>query len=187
VYITGAPEFVLTRCSDWLQVSGAVSSLDEINRTTIADWQSTMGDGALRTIAYAYRDITTWADLPGYQECPEDVMNGTAAASGGDAKQKNRFQLESEYFQETQQRWFVDPNCIENWDSDFDVKRTGEAGYITTAPNQLVFMALSGIYDPLREGVIEAVRKCQSAGIRVRMVTGDNKKTATAIARKCGI
>ena len=186
VYVTGAPEFVLTRCSDWLQVSGAVSVLDTINRTTIADWQSTMAEGALRTIAYAYRDIATWEDLPGYQACPDDVMNGTAAA-GGAQKQKNRWQLEAEFFAESNQQWFVDPHAIENWDAEFDVKRTGEEGYITTAPGGLVFMALSGISDPLREGVTDAVRKCQSAGIRVRMVTGDNNKTATAIARKCGI
>lgn len=35
--------------------------------------------------------------------------------------------------------------------------------------------------------VPEAIRKCQSAGITVRMVTGDNINTARAIAIKCGI
>lgn len=33
----------------------------------------------------------------------------------------------------------------------------------------------------------EAIRKCQRAGITVRMVTGDNINTARAIAAKCGI
>ncbi|CRK11785.1 hypothetical protein BN1708_010299 [Verticillium longisporum] len=41
--------------------------------------------------------------------------------------------------------------------------------------------------DPLREGVPEAVRTCQGAGVCVRMVTGDNKITAQAIAKECGI
>uniref|UniRef100_A0A8C4TCB0 Calcium-transporting ATPase n=1 Tax=Erpetoichthys calabaricus TaxID=27687 RepID=A0A8C4TCB0_ERPCA len=44
-----------------------------------------------------------------------------------------------------------------------------------------------GIEDPVRPEVPEAIRKCQRAGITVRMVTGDNINTARAIAIKCGI
>lgn len=44
-----------------------------------------------------------------------------------------------------------------------------------------------GIIDPLREDVKEAVRIAQQAGVVVRMVTGDNVATASAIARQCGI
>ncbi|XP_060751131.1 plasma membrane calcium-transporting ATPase 3b isoform X2 [Tachysurus vachellii] len=44
-----------------------------------------------------------------------------------------------------------------------------------------------GIEDPVRPEVPEAIRKCQRAGITVRMVTGDNINTARAIAAKCGI
>ena len=39
----------------------------------------------------------------------------------------------------------------------------------------------------LRPDVKESVKKCQNAGIRVRMVTGDNQDTAEAIAVECGI
>ncbi|WYZ35544.1 hypothetical protein EsH8_X_000191 [Colletotrichum jinshuiense] len=51
----------------------------------------------------------------------------------------------------------------------------------------MAFVGMVGIQDPLREGVPEAVRLCQKAGVMVRMVTGDNKLTAEAIARECGI
>ncbi|CAI0393421.1 unnamed protein product, partial [Linum tenue] len=44
-----------------------------------------------------------------------------------------------------------------------------------------------GIKDPVRPGVKESVAVCRSAGIVVRMVTGDNLTTAKAIARECGI
>ncbi|KAL4396657.1 hypothetical protein AHAS_Ahas01G0113800 [Arachis hypogaea] len=44
-----------------------------------------------------------------------------------------------------------------------------------------------GIKDPVRPGVKESVAVCRSAGIVVRMVTGDNINTAKAIARECGI
>ncbi|KAI0594150.1 hypothetical protein F4775DRAFT_596531 [Biscogniauxia sp. FL1348] len=51
----------------------------------------------------------------------------------------------------------------------------------------MIFIGMVGIQDPLRDGVPEAVRQCQRAGVVVRMVTGDNKLTAQAIARECGI
>lgn len=44
-----------------------------------------------------------------------------------------------------------------------------------------------GIEDPVRPEVPAAIRKCQRAGITVRMVTGDNVNTARSIAIKCGI
>ncbi|XP_069501458.1 plasma membrane calcium-transporting ATPase 3 isoform X1 [Ambystoma mexicanum] len=51
----------------------------------------------------------------------------------------------------------------------------------------LTCIAVVGIEDPVRQEVPEAIRKCQRAGITVRMVTGDNINTARAIAAKCGI
>ncbi|OCL09810.1 calcium-translocating P-type ATPase [Glonium stellatum] len=53
--------------------------------------------------------------------------------------------------------------------------------------NNLVFLAVFGIRDPLRNGVREAVQACQNAGVFVRMVTGDNVLTAKVIAEECGI
>ena len=51
----------------------------------------------------------------------------------------------------------------------------------------MVFLAVFGIRDSLRDGVIKAVEKCAEAGVKVIMVTGDNIVTATAIAKECGI
>uniref|UniRef100_A0A8C5TQ18 Calcium-transporting ATPase n=1 Tax=Malurus cyaneus samueli TaxID=2593467 RepID=A0A8C5TQ18_9PASS len=51
----------------------------------------------------------------------------------------------------------------------------------------LTCIAVVGIEDPVRPEVPDAIRKCQRAGITVRMVTGDNINTARAIALKCGI
>ena len=48
-------------------------------------------------------------------------------------------------------------------------------------------IGIVGIKDPVRPGVKESVAICRSAGITVRMVTGDNINTAKAIARECGI
>ncbi|KAF3601537.1 hypothetical protein F2Q69_00037648 [Brassica cretica] len=53
--------------------------------------------------------------------------------------------------------------------------------------DELTLLAIVGIKDPCRPGVREAVRICTSAGVKVRMVTGDNLQTAKAIALECGI
>mmetsp|Transcript_1653 Transcript_1653/g.5749 ORF Transcript_1653/g.5749 Transcript_1653/m.5749 type:complete len:1123 (-) Transcript_1653:239-3607(-) len=53
--------------------------------------------------------------------------------------------------------------------------------------HDLTLYCIVGIKDPIRPQVPKAVRQCQHAGIFVRMVTGDNDKTAAHIARDCGI
>ncbi|XP_021729643.1 calcium-transporting ATPase 1-like [Chenopodium quinoa] len=53
--------------------------------------------------------------------------------------------------------------------------------------NGYTCIGIVGIKDPVRPGVKKSVAICRSAGITVRMVTGDNITTAKAIARECGI
>ncbi|HQG93270.1 MAG TPA: calcium-translocating P-type ATPase, PMCA-type [Acidobacteriota bacterium] len=53
--------------------------------------------------------------------------------------------------------------------------------------HQRVFVGLVGIADPLREGVSRSVAKCRRAGVEVKMITGDDPRTARSIARQCGI
>ncbi|XP_058844483.1 plasma membrane calcium-transporting ATPase 2 isoform X7 [Acipenser ruthenus] len=62
-----------------------------------------------------------------------------------------------------------------DWDNENDIV------------TDLTCICVVGIEDPVRPEVPEAIRKCQRAGITVRMVTGDNINTARAIAIKCGI
>ncbi|KII89872.1 hypothetical protein PLICRDRAFT_40040 [Plicaturopsis crispa FD-325 SS-3] len=53
--------------------------------------------------------------------------------------------------------------------------------------HDLTLIGITGIEDPLREGVREAVAKCHKAGVTVKMCTGDNVLTARSIALQCGI
>ncbi|MDW8052139.1 MAG: HAD-IC family P-type ATPase [Armatimonadota bacterium] len=54
-------------------------------------------------------------------------------------------------------------------------------------PADLVFIGLVGMMDPPRPGVLEAIRECHQAGIRVLMITGDHAATARAIAAQLEI
>lgn len=49
------------------------------------------------------------------------------------------------------------------------------------------FLGLIGMEDPVRPGVPEAIKECNSAGIRVVMITGDYPGTAQSIARQIGL
>ena len=55
------------------------------------------------------------------------------------------------------------------------------------AENDLNFLGVVAISDPIRPDVPAAVAKCQSAGIDVKIVTGDTPGTATEIARQIGL
>jgi Ca2+-transporting ATPase len=79
-----------------------------------------------------------------------------------------------------------------------DAERLAEEGYrviavargpgaVGEALDGLTFLGLIGIIDPLRPEAADAVQRCRSAGISVRMVTGDHPATALAIARRLGI
>ncbi len=51
----------------------------------------------------------------------------------------------------------------------------------------LIFLGLQGMMDPPRAEAIAAIKECQSAGIQVKMITGDHAETAKAIALKMGL
>ncbi|OHT14867.1 Calcium-transporting ATPase PAT1 [Tritrichomonas foetus] len=55
------------------------------------------------------------------------------------------------------------------------------------AESNLVIIGIAAISDPLRPEVPKAIQDCRTAGVIVRMVTGDNIETAKAIAKECGI
>ncbi len=68
-----------------------------------------------------------------------------------------------------------------------DLPETPDNVHIGELEKGLIFIGLLGMIDPARPEVLDAVAKCNTAGIRPVMITGDHKSTALAIAREIGI
>ncbi|KAB2625348.1 calcium-transporting ATPase 13 [Pyrus ussuriensis x Pyrus communis] len=67
-------------------------------------------------------------------------------------------------------------------------EQMGDQGYkVVLKEEGLTLLGLVGLNDPCRPGVKTAVRDCQKAGVKIKMITGDNVFTAKAIATECGI
>ena len=67
--------------------------------------------------------------------------------------------------------------------ADFDPKTFDPKGNLIELVNDLTLLAMIGIVDPPRAEAKAAIAECHSAGIQVRMITGDHAVTAAAIGR----
>ena len=70
---------------------------------------------------------------------------------------------------------------------DFDPATFDPSGDLLGLVQDLTLLAMVGIVDPPRPEAKAAIAECKSAGIRVRMITGDHATTAAAIGAELGI
>ena len=70
---------------------------------------------------------------------------------------------------------------------DFDPKTFDPTGNLIDQVRDLTLLAMVGIVDPPRPEARDAIARCHSAGIQVRMITGDHAVTAAAIGHELGI
>ena len=121
-YTKGAPDVVLSRCTEYYEDGKAVPMTDE-KRAEIIAANKEMADQALRVLCCAMR---VYGSKPESEEAEK---------------------LE----------------------------------------NELCYIGLTGMIDPVRPEVVDAIKECRMAGIRPIMITGDHKDTAVAIAKQLGI
>lgn len=118
VFSKGAPEVLLKNCKK-IQKSWGLSNLTERERKRILEMNKELTSDSLRTIAIAYKKVTSFG---------------------------------KDHFEE-----------------------------------ELIFLGLVGMEDPPREEVKESILLCMRAGIKVKMITGDNRETALAISKRIGL
>ncbi|NTU85374.1 MAG: cation-translocating P-type ATPase, partial [Chloroflexales bacterium] len=70
---------------------------------------------------------------------------------------------------------------------DFDPQRFNPKAKLLDEVKELTLLAMVGIVDPPRPEARDAITECKSAGIQVRMITGDHAVTAAAIGKELGI
>lgn len=66
-------------------------------------------------------------------------------------------------------------------------KEKPESEEAAALEHDLCYIGLTGMIDPVRPEVLDAIKECRQAGIRPIMITGDHKDTAVAIAKELGI
>lgn len=135
LHTKGAAEIILNLCDRYVNEHGDVVELtDDIKQDVINNVIVTYAQQALRTICFAYKDLSEDDGGHTHEDDAEDGVNKEVEMGGN-----------------------------------------------------LICLGIIGIRDVIRPEVPDAVSVCQKAGIRVRMVTGDNKVTALAIAKQCNI
>jgi Ca2+ transporting ATPase len=133
IHTKGASEIILGTCTHYLNQQGEKVLLDDVMSMKLKETITSYAKGALRTIAFAYKDLKENEGGPDHEE----IREGSKI-----------YEIE-------------------------------EGNY--------TLICIAGIKDIIRDEVPEAVALCNEAGVRVRMVTGDNLITAIAIAKECGI
>jgi P-type Ca2+ transporter type 2C len=112
---------------------------------------------------------------------PERVLDVCSSLSSGEPLDRTKINEWTEHFAEEGMRvlamaWKeIETASLSN---GFAVDRIGK---------DFRFAGLQGMIDPARPEVVEAIRGCREAGIRVAMITGDHAVTASAIGRMIGL
>ncbi|KAL3130923.1 Calcium-transporting ATPase, endoplasmic reticulum-type [Trebouxia sp. C0009 RCD-2024] len=138
LFVKGAAEYMLNRCSKVMLQEGRVQPLSPALRAKATQTINHMAGKALRCLAFAQK--TDLGDLSSY--------DGAQHPAHGQLTEPSNY---------------------------LDIEK------------DLTLLGFAGLEDPPRSEVSGAVRDCQLAGIRVIVITGDNKLTAEAICRKVGV
>ncbi|EGB06875.1 hypothetical protein AURANDRAFT_70232 [Aureococcus anophagefferens] len=171
VYMKGAPERVLIRCTEYMAGDGSIVPMTPELAAQIEESQMAMGNNGLRVLGFAMKKLPFakyGADYP-FSDGREEGCS-TANFPLGEFKAIETFEQAKKdgvELKDDKGKKVLPPHPL-----------SGEG---------LIFLGLMALVDPPREAVPGAVAKCKTAGIKVIMVTGDHPGTAKAIAYKVGI
>ena len=171
-FINGAPDVLLERCINLYTSTGVRPMTDEDRKNIVAE-NTAMAQQALRVLGSAYRDleISDPVAADDHDSRSENLLMGNQLVAGLGRQRRL-----------TSSAGGRDQSLLASAATSKTEELTAE-----NIERDLVFVGLSGMYDPPRPEAKDAVAKCCAAGIRVVMITGDHPHTATAIAREIGI
>jgi len=201
MHIKGAPEIIMGRSLYYLEDDGhgepVVKALTQDKRDEMmAQLQEWAGQG-LRTLCIGYRDfkaptgaepvnpVTLGVDGIEKYEC-EFVKEHKKIMKKLAKEEKKKKDEEGE--EENAPANVTSPLGLGPFDVPIACHQEDGVWKFDESPDSaIIIVALMGIEDPVRPEVPPAVELCQLAGVKVRMVTGDNIMTARSIARQCKI
>jgi len=156
----GAPELILN-LSESIDNNNNIQTITDYDKKEIESKINNMTKSALRVIGLAYRKLN--------KEEYDNLINSVNINYDLNPENENKFKKGEK----------SDNTTLKNQDH---INKE-----IELIEQDLIFAGLLGIMDPPREEAKKAVKDCQNAGIKVVMITGDHKDTATAIAKEIGI
>jgi len=200
MHVKGAPEIIMGRSLYYLEDNGqgepVVKALTQEKRDEMVAQLEEWANQGLRTLCIGYRDFK----VPTGPEAinPETIgVDGIEKIECEAVKQHKKILKKLAKEEKKKKDEDAEENAPANVTSPlglgpFDVpipchKEDGVWKFDESPDSAIIVVALMGIEDPVRPEVPPAVELCQLAGVKVRMVTGDNIMTARSIARQCKI
>jgi len=197
MFTKGASDVILDRCTHFLSTDGSVKELDMANYKLCQAALKDMANKGERTIAMGYRDLTL-AQLGLIRTEVRFRQAGPEQAEQSQPEAGARECFRQDYaFEEFRGKEIpvVEPNLGFERPAGTDEEAPVTAYHSITSGNDpepyletgLVFVGIIAIEDKLRDAVVGAVQNCYTAGVDVRMVTGDHIRTAVSIADQAGL
>jgi Ca2+-transporting ATPase len=118
---------------------------------------------------------------------PDQLLARATSAHGPDGTEVPVAQIRDAYLAENDRLGEQGLRVMATGQKDFDPASFNPNADLLPLLNGMTLLAIVGIVDPARPEAKDAIAKAKSAGIRVRMITGDHAVTAQAIANQLGI
>jgi len=198
MHIKGAPEIIMGRSLYYLEDDGkgepTIKALTEDKRKEMMNQLQEWAGQGLRTLCIGYRDFKapTGADpvnpetlgVDGIEKYECEFVKEHKKILEKLAKEEKK----DEEGNEEGPANVTSPLGLGPFDEPIACHMEDGVWKFDESPDSaIIIVALMGIEDPVRPEVPPAVELCQLAGVKVRMVTGDNIMTARSIARQCKI
>jgi len=201
MHIKGAPEIIMGRSLYYLEDDGkgepTIKALTQDKRDEMMKQLQDWAGQGLRTLCIGYRDFKapTGADpvnpetlgVEGIEKYECEFVKKHKEILKQLAKEEKKKKKDEEE-EENAPANVTSPLGLGPFDEPIACHQEDGVWKFDESPDSgIIIVALMGIEDPVRPEVPPAVELCQMAGVKIRMVTGDNIMTARSIARQCKI